>query len=182
MRLDHVIVETEDIVASVSAMRARGYGEAWPIGPFWPNALTAGIAVPGFNVEFVEPLDRDPLPGLQTLVYEPDPDTLSVLADIGVALREFVKTESNPAFLRMRGFGREALSDAGFICRNLLPDSDRYFFCEYAPELKARLAPLPDSPDVRIEFPRSWIPSALRSALEIGPVTLVDGPARLILP
>ncbi len=134
-RLDHIILETDDIRRDHAHLLRRGYPEAWPIGPFWPNALTCGIQVGRFNLEFVEPLGRTPDYNRLVLVFEPE--------ESGVTDAWQAKVEPNPALLRLRGFDRDLAAAPQLICRNSpvfeLPMP--HFFCDYAPMLRQRLHP-----------------------------------------
>ena len=63
------------------------------------------------------------------------------------------KWESDPALLRLRGFGADGARTPQLICRNAYPSDDvpfPFFLCEYAPKLKARLSPsaFPSLPSV----------------------------------
>ncbi len=134
-RLDHIILETDDIRRDHSHLLHRGYPEAWPIGPFWPNALTSGIHIGRFNLEFVEPLTRQPDSDRLVLVFEP--------AESVDTHRWQEKIEPNPALLRLRGFDREAVKSPQLICRNspVVEEPIPHFFCDYVPFLKERLRP-----------------------------------------
>src|SRR5690349_7194669 len=70
-RLDHVIYSVPDIEAAHGKLTER-FPEAWPIGRFWPNGITCGVALGGLNLELIQ-MDEDaptePI-GL-TLVFEP---------------------------------------------------------------------------------------------------------------
>ena len=143
-RLDHVIARVPDIRASHARLiEEHGFAEAWPIGAFWPAALTSGVALGGLNLELVQSLEGAVGPNADTLVFEPK--TLEAASDAltgaGVAVRRFEKVEPNPELLRLRGFEG---SRPERICTNLMPESPApldFFVCEYAPFLRERLAP-----------------------------------------
>lgn len=134
-RLDHVLVETPDIVATHARFRDAGYAEAWPIGPFWPNALTSGIRLAGFNLELYEPLTRPVDLTRSTLVFEPEDGPRDGWGD---------KWESDPALLRLRGVPMNELDRAHRLCRNWVPAPSPvdHFFCDYDSFFRARLAPV----------------------------------------
>jgi hypothetical protein len=134
-RLDHIILETDDIRRDHKQLLQRGYPEAWPIGPFWPYALTSGIHVGRFNLEFVEPLNRATDPNRLVLVFEP--------AESVDTNGWQEKIEPNPALLRLRGFDREGLDKPQLICRNspVFEQPIPHFFCDYMPALRQRLHP-----------------------------------------
>ena len=134
-RLDHIILETDDIRRDHSHLLQRGYPEAWPIGPFWPNALTSGVHIGRFNLEFVERLTRHPDPKRLVIVFEP-----SESMDTSTWQE---KIEPNPALLRLRGFDRDAAKSPQLICRNspIVEEPIPHFFCDYVPLLKERLRP-----------------------------------------
>ncbi|HEY0868374.1 MAG TPA: hypothetical protein VGE01_13395 [Fimbriimonas sp.] len=146
IRLDHVIAEVEDIEQAMAGMAAAGYPTAWPVGPFWPGALTSGVSVGTFNVELYQPLDRDPArPLIRTLVYEPESveHACSALDRFGIAYEVREKVEPDPSLLRLRGFSETESEVPQPICTNVVPLDPPFpfFFCEYAPALKRRLAP-----------------------------------------
>lgn len=142
-RLDHVICEVSDIRLTHAEWQDRGFPEAWPIGPFWPNALTSGICVGNFNLELYQPLDRVPCtPAIRTAVFEPTSveNAVATLSSLGIEHEVRMKTESDPDLLRLRGFSGD---NPELICTNIVPlDNDYPFFlCLYAPYLKTRLSP-----------------------------------------
>ncbi|MGV3617845.1 MAG: VOC family protein [Fimbriimonas sp.] len=144
-RLDHIIVHVPDIQAAHRALLDRGFEEAWPIGPFWPRALTSGIAVGGLNLELLQPSDAEvTTPYAETLVFEPTSleDATADLAAAGIPVRRFEKVEPDPDLLRLRGFSEVQTPQK--ICTNLFPAALApldFFVCDYAPFLRARLAP-----------------------------------------
>jgi hypothetical protein len=180
VKIDHVIWEVGSIVAAVADLRGRGYPEAWPIGPFWPGALTAGIGLGAFNLELLEPLEREPVPGLSHVVFSAE-DEAEALAWLRVPAERFEKIESSPALLRMRGFSRA--SGPQRLCLNFLPGG-RWFVCLYEPGLRARLdparSPVPVSAS-RVRVPAEWhVPEI--AGVEIGrpAVTMEDGSLLMI--
>lgn len=179
MRLDHVIVETGDILRTTRHLReALQFPEAWPIGPFWPRALTCGLCIGDFNLELVEPLDRDPELGLVQLVFAPC--SLEEATQVAPGHRVFEKIESDPALLRMRGFERDRVTSPQPICLNVIPEpAQRFFFCSYYEPLLTALAPgaRPPNPVTGIEIPAEWL---LPTSLLLPPIT-IGARARLIL-
>ncbi|CAN5479399.1 hypothetical protein BH11ARM1_BH11ARM1_10110 [soil metagenome] len=126
-------------------VKTLGFPEAWPVGPFWPSALTSGIALGGVNLEFVQPLNNPPSEAsIQTLVFEPTrlSDAIRWYEGMGVAMELREKWEGDPTLLHLRGF--EAVDEPQLICRNLIPTQKPafdFFLCEYSPFLKDRLSP-----------------------------------------
>ena len=146
-RLDHVIRYVTDIEAAHRESLANGL-EAWPIGPFWPDALTSGIAVGGFNLELIQEEEPTTPLGIPCLAFEPT--SLAVaedrFRDCGIEFNRFEKIESDPALLRLRGFSETVSATPQPICTNLAPrDSEalpfEFFLCGYAPFLRAWLSP-----------------------------------------
>lgn len=144
-RLDHIICRVPDIERfHAHFCDVLGFAEAWPIGQFWPEGRTSGIALGGINLEFMEaPAEQ---PKATTLVFEPTDISLAAtkLAEMGVETRFFDKMEADPNLLALRGFSTEDQIHPQLICRNLLLVSDfpvDMFLCDYSPSLKSRLAP-----------------------------------------
>ena len=145
-RLDHIICRVPDIERFHVQFRDElGFPEAWPIGRFWPDGRTSGIALGGVNLEFIQPDIDPPAKAIaDTLVFEP---TRLEAAErqfslLGVPTHLFDKLESNPTLLEMRGFEGDRLGSEQLICRNLLLDSEfeiPMFLCGYVPMLKDRL-------------------------------------------
>lgn len=143
-RLDHVIFSVPDIRTAHRRLVSR-YPEAWPVGRFWPNGLTSGIAIGGFNLELIQPDTGIESPVGHTLVFEPasQEEASRALKSVGLLAVEFDKVEGNAELLRLRGF--EQVDSPQLICRNLLPrEADllpfEFFLCEYVPSLKVRLS------------------------------------------
>lgn len=147
-RLDHIVVEVADIEASHAHLtQTLQYPEAWPTGPFWPQALTSGVAVGGFNLELVQPLDRPARKDLTTLVFEPtDLDIAEQwVTDLGLTPTRAQKIEGDPELLSKRGFPSVLCKKPLEICTNILVEGDMpfpFFFCLYNPFLAERLNPL----------------------------------------
>lgn len=139
-RLDHVILRVLDIERIHASLQSMGFAEAWPIGPFWPSALTSGIAIGGLNLELYQPLDKPLAKGyIDTLVFEP---TSLEAVEAKIPVRRFEKIEPDPALLRLRGFAETETPQR--ICTNLFPLEPApidFFVCEYVPFLRDRLAP-----------------------------------------
>jgi hypothetical protein len=153
VRLDHVIAEVSDILESMAALLGAGYPEAWPVGPFWPSALTSGVCAGTFNLELMQPLHRRPgAPAITTLVYEPvSADwAAAMLSEAGLAYEVREKVEPDADLLRLRGFSEADAAHPQRICTNVVPTDPPFpfFFCDYAPFLKVRLDP------ARFEVPR----------------------------
>lgn len=145
MRLDHMIATVPDIAVTHRRLLDLGFGEAWPPGPFWPGALTSGVALGGANLELYQPLEGTVRPKIETIVLAPDDlsEGRSFLEDLGLPYEIFEKVEEDPELLALRGFPPELCAAPQAICTNLLPHNPPYpfFLCVYAPFLKARLAP-----------------------------------------
>lgn len=147
-RLDHLVCNVPDIERYHSHfVEVLGFPEAWPIGRFWLDAQTSGIALGGINLEFVQ-ADNDPpiRAAIDTLVFEPTSLMAAErkFASLGVRTNIREKIESNPDLLRLRGFTN--IHEPQLICRNLELTSDfpiPMFLCEYSPFLKERLANIP---------------------------------------
>ena len=145
MRLDHLIATVPDIRTSHARLLARGFEEAWAIGPFWPDALTSGVALGGTNLELVQPDSGTDRVRIETLVLAPDSFSAgrTALRRHGLAFEDREKVESDPARLALRGFPSDKAATPQTICTNLYPADPDYpfFLCLYAPFLKSRLAP-----------------------------------------
>lgn len=153
-RLDHLICKVPNIQEAMDLFVDRhGFPEAWPIGPFWPNALTSGVALGGLNLEFVEPLleeERVTEASIRTIVFEPTNLDYAIQQyerlNFPMELRE--KWEADPELLRLRGF--DNVDEPQLICRTLVPTGScefDFFLCDYSPSLKHRLAPTSFSVD-----------------------------------
>ncbi len=145
-RLDHIICEVPDIRRAFQRLHAElGFPIAWPIGPFWPDALTAGLAFGGFNLELVESsIEKPAVPVVSTLVFEPTSilDVKAGLAKLGLAHRTVLKMEDDPELLCLRGFDSTQAETPQEICTNVIPHGvESFFFCRYSPFLTERLAP-----------------------------------------
>jgi len=147
-RLDHIIYSVPNIEKSHRALLKR-YPEAWPIGRFWPDGLTSGLAIGGVNLELIH-FDVDP-PGSAVgtaLAFQPSSfeDAVADFARAGLSAIVVNKTESDPEKLRLRGFSERESQTPQWICRNLVPERPEdlpfdFFICEYAPFLKRHLSP-----------------------------------------
>lgn len=145
-RLDHLICRVPDIETSHRHFtEVLGFPEAWPVGRFWPEGRTSGLALGGINLEFIQADEGAPSQAItDTLVFEP---TSIEVAEAGftrhgVQTRRFDKVEPNPELLALRGFTGGQLQTPQLICQNLLLESDfavPLFLCDYTPFLKDRL-------------------------------------------
>src|SRR5689334_3079814 len=100
LRLDHLICRVPDIEHFHSHfLNELGFSEAWPIGRFWPEGRTSGIALGGINLEFIQDDHDAPDRAVtDTFVFEPTSisDAEKVFTGLGVDTRRFLKTESDP--------------------------------------------------------------------------------------
>jgi len=147
-RLDHIICRVPDIELFHRYFRDElGFAEAWPIGRFWPEGQTSGIALGGINLEFIQPDQDAPQTAVaDTLVFEPTSLEAAKrqFSKLEIATRRFDKLEGSPDLLALRGFEGDDLESPQLICRNLLLESDfavPMFLCQYGPMLKERLSP-----------------------------------------
>ncbi len=146
-RLDHVICECPDIERAFDGLVGLGFPVAWPIGRFWPQGRTAGIALGGLNLELLQQDEGAPaIATIRTLVFEPVNLEMAVskFESLSVPMRIAEKWESDPALLRLRGFSGQESQQPQLICRNAYPIGVQpfdFFLCEYSPGLKTRLAP-----------------------------------------
>lgn len=167
-RLDHVIAEVADIHATHELLRQSGFPEAWPIGPFWPSALTSGIALGGINLELVEHETSKPDQDfVRTLVFEPNSpeETVRELSRRGISSHIVEKVEPAPELLRLRGFDETQALTPQQICTNVLIDGDfsiDTFFCAYTKFLRDRLSP--DHPALQTDHGR-----VVRLIVELSP-------------
>ncbi|RYG27194.1 hypothetical protein EON82_00315 [bacterium] len=145
MTLDHLIAVVPDLRATHRRLLDAGFDEAWPPGPFWPQAITSGIALGGANLELVQPEAGVSTARIETVVLAPTnlEEGRIVLNDLGLAFGEREKIEPDPSLLALRGFPPEVAASPQRICTNQLPVEPPYpfFHCCYAPFLKERLAP-----------------------------------------
>lgn len=149
-RVDHLICFVPDIERAHRRLtRDLGYPEAWPIGPFWPQGRTSGVAFGGINLELMQPNSDPPAwATISTVVFEPADGAEEAMTALGLEPRPFEKWEADPELVRLR-FGDPRAPR--LICRNLLPSRHvpfDFFLCDYSPELRDRLAPdrFPDTP------------------------------------
>ena len=141
MVLDHLIATVPDLRSTHRRLLDAGFDEAWPPGPFWPSALTSGIALGGANLELVQPDQGVAESRIDTLVLAPL--TLEEGRAFWPEAEEREKIEPKPELLALRGFPAEMTATAQNICTNLYPADPPYpfFLCLYAPFLRERLAP-----------------------------------------
>jgi hypothetical protein len=147
-RLDHLICEVPDIHRAMRLfVDELGFPQAWPIGRFWPQALTSGVALGGINLEFLQPDGGGPQEAtIRTLVFEPTDLSLtaSYYDQLGFPMGIREKWEGDPELLRLRGYSNEEAESPRLICKNLVPTRDPavgFFLCDYSPEMRARLHP-----------------------------------------
>lgn len=149
-RLDHVIYHVADIAREHRRL-TESFPEAWPVGRFWPEGRTSGIAIGGLNLELIQ-LDHPDGPvvaAAETLVFEPTSlsDADSALASARIRYERFEKLENDPQLLALRGFDPAASRVPQVICNNLLPTEPPdalpfdFFLCDYAAFLKQWLSP-----------------------------------------
>lgn len=179
-RIDHLICEVPDIVSTFEVLTRRwGFPEAWPIGRFWPEGRTCGVALGGANLELMQPDSGAPTtPRLSAIAFEPVDLSASSNAFVrsGIAADVREKWEADPALLQLRGL--PAGAGPQLICTNLVPSSPSapFFVCAYAPLLKARLSParLGGPPAARLSSVLLRGPDASQWRQAIG--VLAEGP------
>lgn len=147
-RLDHLICETDDIEGAMRLFVDRlGFPEAWPVGRFWPQGRTSGVALGGINLEFLQADENPPTEArIRTLVFEPTEIERADLyyREAGRPMRLFDKMEENSDLLRLRGFDEAEARIPQRICLNLIPEAPApvdFFLCRYVPMLRERLGP-----------------------------------------
>lgn len=149
-RLDHLICRVPDIEKfHRHFVDVLGFPEAWPVGRFWPEGRTSGVALGGINLEFIQADSGAPKQAItDTLVFEPTSLEAAEqgFENLGVQTRRFDKLEPDPDLLALRGFTGVQLETPQVICRNLLLESEfpvPMFLCEYTPFLRNRLTDIP---------------------------------------
>lgn len=176
LRLDHLICRTPDIERfHRHFIDVLGFPEAWPIGRFWPEGRTSGVALGGINLEFIQSDSSAQGQAItDTVVFEPTSlETAEKnLGQLGVQTRRFDKIEPDRELLALRGFAGTRLETPQLICCNLLLESDfpvPMFLCEYTPFLRNRLTdiPSPHGKAVRITI-QLGRPSEIGKLLDLG--------------
>ena len=173
-RLDHLLCNVPDIEEAFDLFHNRlGFPIAWPIGRFWPNGRTCGIALGGVNLEFIQ---RDAEPTKEAVIrriaFQPTGHVQEALRHEHIPFTVFEKRESEPELLRLRGMPVD--QGEQLLCTNTLPDEDKlefpFFACDYALIPKAALSPnafeIPDGNSVKeivIGHPQ---PAAVKSQLD----------------
>jgi len=146
-RLDHLICEVGDIDEALALFVDLGFPVAWPVGRFWPQGRTAGVALGGINLEFLQLDDGAPeVARIRTLVFEPFDLRAAAtrLADLGLDVRIAEKWESDAQLLQLRGFQGEDLKTPQLLCTNAYLTGEipvDFFLCDYAPKLRSILSP-----------------------------------------
>lgn len=146
-RIDHLICEVADIEEAMRLFtKDLGFPVAWPIGRFWPQGMTSGVALGGINLEFIQPDHGAPSEArITTVVFEPVSleNAIARFQELGFPMELREKWEANPDLLRLRGFDERECQQPQLICRNLIPTSATpldFFLCDYSPPMKARLS------------------------------------------
>jgi hypothetical protein len=135
-----------------------GFEEAWPPGPFWPQAVTSGVALGGVNLELFEPATGSERARIETLVLAPSSLEEGAVFLQGFQFEERRKLEPDPSLLALRGFPPSMTNEPQEICVNQIPLDPPYpfFLCSYMPFLLERLNPsrftAPHGAVVRLEL------------------------------
>jgi len=174
-RLDHLLCDVPDIEEAFTLFHDQlGFPVAWPIGRYWPQGRTCGIALGGANLEFIQN-DSDPISEavIRCVAFEPTSFVREAFEREGIPYEVFEKKEADPALLRLRGM--RADDGEQLLCINFLP-LDRaalpfpFFACDYEPGVKARLsfpaAIMPDGNELQEVVIGVPDPAAMTSQLE----------------
>jgi hypothetical protein len=144
-RLDHLLCDVPNLEEAYELFHNKlGFPEAWPIGRYWPSGRTCGIALGGANLELVQSDEFKSLEAtIRRVAFEPTSDCKAVLERESISYRTFEKRESDQELLRLRGM--KLGEGEQLLCTNILPDEldleFPFFACDYASDVKARLAP-----------------------------------------
>lgn len=144
-RLDHLLCEVPHIEATFELLHDKlGFPVAWPIGRYWPDSTTCGLALGGANLELIQPDKNRPRQAhIHTLAFEPGKDITKVLRQAHIGYTKFNKFEDDPEILKLRSLPVEAGRQR--LCTNTLPFPSKLefplFACQYSPALRAILDP-----------------------------------------
>jgi hypothetical protein len=144
-RLDHLLCEVPNIGETFGLLHYKlGFPVAWPVGRYWPDRTTCGIALSGANLELIQPdKNRPRQASIHTLAFEPGKDMVKVLREAHIGFTKFNKFEDDPEILKLRSLPVEAGSQR--LCTNTLPFPSKLefplFACQYSPILRGVLAP-----------------------------------------
>lgn len=143
-RLDHLLCDVPDIEGAFRLFTEElRFPVAWPIGRYWPQGRTCGVALGGANLEFIQPDESPPLEArIETLAFEPTRELHSTLDAHGTPYEVFEKRESDAKLLRLRSLP----DDQGeqLLCVNTSPSEPMefdLFACRYTPLLQEKLSP-----------------------------------------
>ena len=211
-RLDHLLCDVPDIEQALALfVDELGFPVAWPIGRYWPDARQCGIALGGINLELIQ-ADEIPVQEatIRAIAYKPSSELHKILNVKKIPFTVFEKRESNPELLKLRGLPFDQGEQP--LCTNTIIEESaqefRFFACDYAPILKAALAPssfvipndnrveevviglpFPESPTdeledlgikggARITFRKHPVKEVTALVMKNGPIEMAGWPAR----
>jgi hypothetical protein len=144
-RLDHLLCDVPDIDAAFDLFHNRlGFPVAWPIGRYWPQGKTCGLALGGVNLEFIQ-TDGNPVTTarIQTIAFEPTDRIQEMFDREGIPFKRLEKWESDDSLLRMRGLPTG--QGAQLLCTNYDPGEYAiefsFFACKYSITARRKLLP-----------------------------------------